>query len=355
MRKHLVQAAALLATTLLANAAAHAQSAVLTLPDASQAASVGQRVGLTDITVTYHRPLVRGRNIWGDLVPFGQVWRAGADENTTIAFSDDVTVEGQPLAKGTYGLHMLPEKDGWTVIFSKNHTSWGSFSYDKAEDALRVPVKPVPSEPHEALTYDFDQLTPDSVTVTLRWEKLAVPFKVAVDVKAITVARLKEQLRTKPSFTWIGWNDAANWCVKEKTNLDGALKWADTSIQNEERFENLDTKSLILAALGKPAEAKVAMDRALSKAGPLQMHGYARRLLGEKKVDEAIKIFETNAKKHPDIWFVHAGLARAQSAKGNYAAAAKSMKEALSRAPEDQKTYIKGLVDKLEAGKDINS
>src|SRR5215475_6363348 len=110
----------------------------LKLPDVSQAAEVKQRIALTDITVNYHRPLVNGRKIWGSLVPYGQVWRAGANENTTIAFSDPVTIEGKPLPKGAYGLHMIPNENEWTVIFSKNSTSWGSFTYDEKEDALRV-------------------------------------------------------------------------------------------------------------------------------------------------------------------------------------------------------------------------
>src|SRR5216110_3189837 len=116
----------------------------LKLPDVSQAAEVKQRIALTDITIKYHRPLVKGRKIWGGLVPYGKVWRAGANENTTIDFSDPVSVEGQPLAKGIYGLHLIPGENEWTVIFSKNSSSWGSFSYDKAEDALRVTVKPQP-------------------------------------------------------------------------------------------------------------------------------------------------------------------------------------------------------------------
>jgi len=110
----------------------------LNLPETSQLAINKQRIGLTDITITYHRPLVNGRKIWGGLVPFGEVWRAGANENTTIEFSDPVSVEGKPLAKGIYGLHMIPTADSWTVIFSKMATAWGSYTYKQEEDALRV-------------------------------------------------------------------------------------------------------------------------------------------------------------------------------------------------------------------------
>src|SRR5215470_2246659 len=116
----------------------------LNLPDVSQAAEVKQRIALTDITVKYHRPLVNGRKIWGGLVPYGKVWRAGANENTTIEFSSPVSVEGKPLDKGTYGLHMIPNPDSCTVIFSKTNTGWGSYSYDQKDDALRVEVKPRP-------------------------------------------------------------------------------------------------------------------------------------------------------------------------------------------------------------------
>src|SRR5712671_7531969 len=173
----------------------HAQSAVLDLPRDSQHAKIIQRVGITDITVNYHRPLVKGRKVWGGLVPYGQVWRAGANENTTIEFTDPVTIEGKPLPKGTYGLHMIPGESEWTVIFSRNSTSWGSFTYDQVEDALRVTVKPQAAEFHEALTYDFDDVGPDSSIVTLRWEKVAVPFKVGVNTHEIVEQNLHNQLR----------------------------------------------------------------------------------------------------------------------------------------------------------------
>src|SRR5438477_6815604 len=148
----------------------------LNLPDVSQAAEVKQRIALTDITIAYHRPLVNGRKIWGALVPFGKVWRAGANENTTIELSTPVSVEGQPLAAGKYGLHMIPNPDTWTVIFSKMAVAWGSYSYNQAEDALRVDVKPhsLP-QMEDALEYEFENLKPDSVDATLKWEKLAVP------------------------------------------------------------------------------------------------------------------------------------------------------------------------------------
>src|SRR6266704_3185245 len=167
------------------------QPTELNIPRVSQRGSVTQRIGMTDITINYHRPAVSGREIWGKTVPYGKVWRAGANENTTIAFSDDVMVEGKPLAAGTYGLHTIPDKDQWTIIFSKNATSWGSFSYDEKEDALRVSAKPHAAESFDVLTYVFEDVKEDSAAATLRWEKLAVPFRISVDVKAVVLKSVK--------------------------------------------------------------------------------------------------------------------------------------------------------------------
>src|SRR4029077_17958767 len=157
---------------------------------------------------------------------------------------------GKPLAAGTYGLHTIPDKDQWTIIFSKNSTSWGSFSYDQKEDALAVTVKQHAAESFEALTYVFDDIKPDSAAATLRWEKLAVPFHVSVDTKAVVLKSIKNELRSVGGFTWAGYDEAAQWGPDNNYNLEEALKWEDTSIQNEERFENLESKSRILDAMG---------------------------------------------------------------------------------------------------------
>ena len=331
-----------------------AQSFVLELPRQSQRAQISQRIGITDITISYHRPLVNDRKVWDDLVPYGKVWRAGANENTTITFSDPVLIEGKPLDKGTYGLHTIPNADEWTIIFSKNSTSWGAFTYDQAEDALRVTVKPKVAEMHNALTYDFDQLQPDSAVVELEWEKVAVPFKVAVDVHDVVEASLKKQLRNLPQYTWMSWDDAASYLLTEKIALDDALTYANKSIENEDRYDNELTKSKVLTALNRKDEAATAQKKALGMASPLQIHLYARQLQGEKRSEEAFVIFRENAKKHPDQWFVHSGLARMYCAQGKFDDAAKEMKLALAGAPDNQKSYVDGLVKRLEAKQDIN-
>jgi tetratricopeptide (TPR) repeat protein len=331
-----------------------AQSFVLDLPLPSQRAEISQRVGITDITINYHRPLAKDRKIWNGLVPYGKVWRAGANENTTITFSDPVLIEGKPLAKGTYGLHMIPNADEWTIIFSNNATSWGSFTYEQAEDALRVTAKPRAADLHNALTYEFDELQPDSAVVELEWEKIAVPFTVAVDVHEVVQASLKKQLRNLSQFTWMSWDDAANYLLTEKIALDDALQYANKSIENEDRYENELTKSKALAALNRKDEAATAQKKALDLASPLQMHMFARQLQGEKRSEEAFTIYRENAKKHPDQWFVHTGLARMYCAQGKFDDAAKEMKMALAAAPDRQKSYLDGLVRQLEAKQDIN-
>jgi Protein of unknown function (DUF2911)/Tetratricopeptide repeat len=331
-----------------------AQSFVLDLPLPSQRGEISQRIGLTDITINYHRPLAKDRKIWNGLVPYGKVWRAGANENTTIKFSDPVLIEGKPLDQGTYGLHMIPNADEWTIIFSKNATSWGSFSYDQAEDALRVTVKPHAADLHNALTYEFDLLQSDSAVVKLEWEKIAVPFTVSVEVHDIAQASLKKQLRNLSQYTWMSWADAANYLLAEKIALDDALTYANKSIENEDRYENELRKSMVLAALNRNDEAATAQKKALDLASPLQMHMFARQLQGEKRGEEAFAIYRDNARKHPDQWFVHTGLARMYCAQGKFDDAVKEMKVALAAAPDGQKSYLDGLVRQLEAKQDIN-
>jgi hypothetical protein len=328
---------------------------LLVLPEASQRALVGQRLGVTDITLSYHRPLVNGRKVWGGIVPYDQVWRAGANENTTIAFTDGVSIEGKPLSKGTYGLHMIPGTDNWTVIFSKNATSWGSFTYKPEEDALRVTVKPQPSEMHEALTYDFDSVQPDSALVIMRWEKMAVPFRVSLNEKEVTMASLRDQLRGGMQYTWEGWAEAANYSLTNKIDLEQGLRWADASVGQEERYDTLMLKAQILKALNRDSDASTFKNRALGMASATQLYFYGRQLqLVQKKTDEAMEIFRQTAQRYPNQWVGHVAQARVSSAAGDYKKAAAEMKAAAVDAPEQQRPNLANYVKRLEAGEDIN-
>ncbi len=344
----------LVAVLVLAAVFCNAQSTQLDLPRQSQHAVVTQRIGVTDITVNYHRPLANGRKVWGGLVPYGEVWRAGANENTTITFAGPVTIEGQPLPAGTYGLHMIPNEDQWTIIFSKMHTAWGSFSYDQKEDALRVTVKPQTTELHNALVYDFDQLQPDSAVVTMSWDKVAVPFKVTVNVNQAVEASLHNQLRGLPQYTWDAWDDAATYMVDNKMDLNQALQYEDKSIQNEERFENLMTKSRILDAMGQKEQAATVRNKALAMGNAQQLYGYARQLQRQKQQDEAFDVFRTMEKKYPGNWLTYAGMGRIACSQGDYTKAAEDMKLALSTAPDVGKSSVESLIKRLEAKEDIN-
>jgi tetratricopeptide (TPR) repeat protein len=331
-----------------------AQSALLDMPRQSQHAVVTQRVGITDVTINYHRPLVNKREIWGKLVPYGEVWRAGANENTTIRFADNVTIDGKPLAKGIYGLHMIPTQNDWTVIFSNVHTAWGSFTYKEADDALRITVKPQAADFREALTYDFDDAKADSTVATLRWEKLAVSFTVAVDVHEIVKASLHNQLQGLAQYTWEGWDDAASYLLGEKYDLDEALKYEETSIGTEPRFDNYLTKSQILDAMGRKGDSEAATKEALARATAAQLYSYGRLLQSQKKQDEAFNYFRQAAKRDPNEWTVHDGIARVYSAQGDFTSALKEMKIALAGAPDNQKIFFEPLVKKLENKQDIN-
>jgi hypothetical protein len=353
MRRTFLFATILMATFCTATRAG-AQSAVLDLPRDSQHAKVMQRVGITDITINYHRPLVKGRKVWGGLVPYGQVWRAGANENTTIEFTGPVSIDGKPLSKGIYGLHMIPTEGEWTVIFSKTATAWGSFTYNESEDALRVTVKPLPAEMKEALAYEVDDVTPTSAVFTLRWEKLAVPFKVDVNTNEIVAQNLHGQLRGLAQYTWDGWDDAATYFLTNKYNLEEALKYEDRSLGVEERYDNLMNKSRILEALNRKDDATIARNKALGMANITQLHQYGRQLQVAGKQEEAFAVFRNNIKKDPNHWLVRTEAARLAVAKGDYDGAVKEMKLALAGAPDPAKATVEGLIKRLEAKQDIN-
>src|SRR5437016_13256559 len=328
----------------------------LNLPDVSQAAEVKQRVALTDITIKYHRPLVNGRKIWGGLVPYRKVWQAGANDNTTIDFSDAVSVEGKPLPKVTYVLHMIPNQDSWTIIFSNTNTAWGSYSYDQKEDALRVDVKPRPlAENKEALEFDFEDLKPTSTAVTMKWEKLGVPFTVSVNDSDQTLQSIRAQLKGRGQFTWQALDEGAQFCLTRKINLDEALRWADASIQNEERFDNLSTKADLLKALNRPDDAKTVWNHALEVATATQLYSYGRRLQNQKQGAEAMEIFKDIAKRFPQGVYGSLAQARIKSAAGDFAGAATDAKQAQAEAPTDaQKQSIQALITRLDAKQDIN-
>jgi tetratricopeptide (TPR) repeat protein len=349
MPKRTVAAVALWALAALATGQVTlAQAAPLTVPQPSQAATVSQTVGLTEISVTYHRPRVQGREIWGKVVPYGEVWRAGANENTTIAFSTPVEVEGHHLPAGSYGFHALPSAGAWQLIFSSVDSNWGSFSYDEKEDVLRVEVTPEAAPHQEALAYTFDDATARETTLALRWEKLRVPMRIEVDTPEVVYQSLKRELRGLPQFFWQPWNQAATVLLTSGVHPEEAMTWVDRSIAIQKNFANSYTKSRLLAAKGDAAGAKRLLDEALPGATEVELNAYGYQLLGGGSAADAVVIFRENVKRHPQSWNAHDSLGEGLVALGNRVEARAMYQKALALAPEAQKVRIQGILDGLQ-------
>lgn len=347
----------------------------------NQRQTVIQQIGPVKVSIEYSSPHVhspqgedRHGKIWGDLVPWGTPnlgfgsckecpWRAGANENTVFTASHDIQVEGKTLPAGSYGFFIVPAKDAdWTVIFSKNHTSWGSYFYDPAEDVLRVMAKPEKSEYHEVLSYEFPERKNDSAVMALKWEDLALPLRIGVpNATDLYIQKISQELRTEPGFDWRGWQQAARYALENKRPAE-AMTWAEAAVKapngiGQENYLTLSTLADAYDVNNKAAESKATRDKALNHptATVFDVHQYGRQLMARGKKDDALAVFQLNAKLHPNVWPTNWGLARAYSALGKYSEALKYAKLALPQAPGDaDKKNIENGIKKLEAGKDLN-
>src|SRR5437588_733676 len=322
-----------IAVALLAAVPLLAQPAI-PLPDLSPRASVGQTVGVTNIEINYHRPAVNKRKIFGGLVSYGAVWRAGANENTTITFSTPVAVEGQTLPAGTYGLFMIPTASQWTIVFSKFADAWGAYSYDPSEDALRVTVTPQPTaDSQERLAYTFDDLANNSVTASLRWEKLRVPFKIGVDLQSTVRASISNTLRGGKHWDANAWAAAARWELRNG-DADTALKYADKALEYGNSVTTLRTKAAVLDKKGDKAGAKALRDRAMSMANEAETIGITvGGMMGEKKYDDAMKYLTDYLAAHPNSenrWRIVSAIGDVYAAKGDMATAREQYDKAMA-------------------------
>ncbi len=335
-------------------------------------AMVSERIGLTDVTISYDRPAVKGREgkIWGQLVHAGFIdqqfgtskaapWRAGANENTTFKFSTDVKIEGQPLAAGKYGFFVAYGQNECILIFSKNNSSWGSYFYEQGEDALRVKVKPHALQKSvEWMKYEFITGTENTATVALQWEKLSIPFTIEVDYTKEQLASFRKELRAEKGFIWQSWDQAAQWCLQHDTNLAEALLWSDsatgTGFGGAKSFQAWTTRAQLFQKLGKNVEAAATMQKALPLGNMNEVHQYARQLLGMKLNKQAFEVFKTNHDKYPNQFTTLIGMMRGYSAMADYKNALGYAELALPLSPTQQKAGVQIMIDKLKEGKDVN-
>jgi hypothetical protein len=241
-------------------------------PQLSPQATVSQTIGTTEVKVEYHRPGVRRRKIWGELVPFGQVWRAGANEATTIRFSDTVKVNGQSIPAGSYALFMIPGPERWTIILNKRWRQLGAYEYDPREDLVRFEVSPKAVGLSEWLTYEIYPASGSSAYVDLYWEKLRVSFLVEVDVAGIVTARMKKAMAQAKAGDWKIYADAAEYLLEQDADLAQALTWIDRSIRINENPENLHVKAKLQMAAAQASDALKTLDRALKLGRDRKAH-----------------------------------------------------------------------------------
>jgi Protein of unknown function (DUF2911)/Tetratricopeptide repeat len=327
----------------------------------SPAAAVTQTIGISTVTIKYSRPSVRGREVWGKLVPFGwnkqgfgnnneAPWRAGANENSTITFSHDAKVEGISVPAGEYGLFFVVNEDqaSGQVILSKDNRSWGSFWYVPERDQLRADIRLRDIPFTEMLTYDFINDTKTSSELVLNWEKKQFPVKIEFAVDDIVMANAAEELKGPVGFSWQGFASAANYALMNKTNYGQALQWIDQAIAQNRAFATLNIKAGLLRATGKTDEADKIMDDALAIANENELNAYGYQLLNNGQQDKAIEIFMLTTKRFPNSANAFDSLGEGYAIKGDKKNAIANFKKSLSMNPPanvraNSEKYLKQL------------
>jgi len=354
-----------------------------TLPGGgNQKSIVTQYIGaLVSVSVQYNSPDVtspqgddRTGQIWGQLIPYGLTdlgfglrnpapWRAGANENTVITFSHDVVIQGQPLAAGTYGLHLIAEETGpWTWIFSTNSSAWGSYFYEESRDALRVKTDPVDGDFHEWLTYNFTDRQNESAELSLSWENKRIPMQIEVaDMNELYYHTYDDQLKGSAGFNHVNWVTGSAFLTQREYKLDKALEWADLAISapffGTTDWSTLQNKASVQMKMEDMAGAEETMMKAVNhpSATAFQIHGFGRQLIGQGMADKALAVFELNYEKFDGAWPTNVGMARGLSAVGRYDEALKYAKLARDEAPDKlNKDGMAQAVEKLEQNQDIN-
>jgi hypothetical protein len=337
-------------------------------------ASVSEDIGISNISVRYSRPHVKGREgkIWGIVVPNGfnafnfvtskpsSPWRAGANEATVITFEHDVKVEGKDLKAGAYALFMAMGKDTVTVIFSKEVEAWGTFYYRPEDDVLRVYVKPVALDKSvEWLKYEFIDQTDKSAVLAMQWEKLSVPIRFDVDVDNIVLNRIREQLIGPKGFASGNLIQISRYASGKNLYSEESLGWARRAVTGEPygqtTFEGYRTLAIAYEKLQRLSEADSVMNIALATSASMAQYiNYGKTMLAQKRADRALDIFLIAQTKFGDVYSVNNVLSYAYSAKGDYANALKYAQKALAQAPVSAKPVLNTNIEKLKSSRDIN-
>jgi tetratricopeptide (TPR) repeat protein len=326
-----------------------AQFHTLNIPQASNYVQETQRLGITDITITYHSPATRGRDVWNNpgIIPQNGdpiAWRAGANMNTTIAFSTDVIIEGEPLEAGTYGFHIIPRDGKYELLFAHASHQWGSYYLDtEADVSLKALVDADTVSFSEKLDYEFSEWQEGQVTISLEWGNRRIPFQVAVDLNETVVNSFRSELRGLNTYRWEAWNDAARWCLNHDTNLEEALSWADRSINggyngfaSNKNANNLQTKAELLAKLDRQQELDLTIQEAIElNMDEFQTNYFSIFLLRSEKYQQAQSMLVSALKRHEDVWFLYLNKGLSDYFLGNKKSALKMVAETKKRAPEN--------------------
>ncbi|WP_298893395.1 DUF2911 domain-containing protein [uncultured Psychroserpens sp.] len=336
----------------------------LNTPSSSPQVLEMQKLGVTQIEINYHSPALRNRDVWNTpgVIPQNGTpiaWRAGANMNTTISFSTDVFIEGQPLSAGTYGFHIVPNGNEFKLLFAHNNNQWGSYYLDTNKDiTLSVDVSGVSCPKSEQLDYEFLNRTENSVVIGLEWGEKRIPFTVSVDLNTTVVKSLRKELRGINTYRWEAWNDAASWCLNHNTNLEEALTWAERSILGgyngfgaNKNLTNLTTKARIQQKLNKTEELQQTIIEALSTVGTAyDINTFSMFLIRNKSFDEALQLSEIGLKDNPKVWYLMLNHGISNYFLGKKKAAVKMLDKAHQNTPDSYKSYVGKVLDDVKNG-----
>ncbi|PKV51401.1 Protein of unknown function (DUF2911) [Aquimarina sp. MAR_2010_214] len=342
-----------------------AQFHTLKIPELSNKVVESQRLGVTDITISYHSPSINNRDVWNDpnIIPNNGrpfPWRAGANMNTTIEFSTDVSIEGEFLKSGVYGFHVIPrENNSYTLLFAHNHNLWGSYYLDIDKDVtLAIEVTGMKSNFSEKLDYEFYNWQENSVDIGLEWGEKRISFKVVVDMNKTVIESFRHELRGINTYRWQAWNDAANWCLKNNTNLEEALAWVNRSIEggfggfaSNKNTTNLTVKANILKRLDRNNDAVNTLKEIIDLIStPNEAYNLTFLMLRFEQAEQAVEFSNMMLEKYPEVWFLHISKGISYYFMNDKEKAIDQLERSQSIVPDRFKPRLKKIVKEVKLG-----